>query len=912
MSGVLVGRERELRMMRDLLGEVRDSRGVGLLLSGEAGIGKSRLLNEARAVGISQGMRDLTTAGLQEERGLAFGGLHRLLAPLLGLAAGLRAGSRAALRVALGTQDGAPPELHAVALAALELMAEAASERPLLVLVDDAQWLDQPTQEVLSFVARRVSYEPIGVLIAIRDADTGGAPVGGVSQLRLAPLDDHAARELLDVSAPALGAGARRQLLREAAGNPLALTELPRALHAGSGPGLLDVSLLPLTQRLERAFASRLPGLPPATQALLLLAAADGTGELALALRAARSLGIDASAADLDPAITERLIAVADGVITFRHPLIRAAVYQAAGTGQRLDVHRVLHRLLAGDPDRAAWHLAAATVEPDEAVAAELESVADRAERRGALATAAEALRHSAAFSPGPADRARRLVASATLAVEIGRSDAVLPLIAGIDALVLTPRQQARIRWIREMADPRPLGSTDHARQLIELARAAAADGDADLALDLLWLVSARCWWAEPGQDAAEVRAASLAAAEEITDPSHELRVLAVAAYTAPTRRSEMINTRLLALRQHLAADQDKLRLAANAAFMTGAFDLAEPLLADSITALRSHGNLGHLPRMLTLQGNVAARSGDWNTAIPVIEEAERLGEETGQPVWVAGAQAIESMLAGARGDLGRAAAAAAAAEGTGLPMGASFVVAVTQLARGGTALAFGQYQEAYDYLIRLFDRGDPAHHWSMKNWAIADIAEAATRIGQHAEASHLLAEVEADIVGPPSFWLQLGLLRARALLDDEQAFDQALSLDLRRWPFQRARVLLDHGGWLRRRRQVAEARRSLRTAAEIFDALRAAPWSDRAHNELRATGETRRRRDAPAADELTPQELQIAQLAATGLSNKEIGEKLYLSHRTVSAHLYRVFPKLGVTSRAQLAATLAINGAVA
>jgi ATP/maltotriose-dependent transcriptional regulator MalT len=356
--------------------------------------------------------------------------------------------------------------------------------------------------------------------------------------------------------------------------------------------------------------------------------------------------------------------------------------------------------------------------------------------------------------------------------------------------------------------------------------------------------------------------------------------------------------------------DTESVRQLGPAALVLGAFDIAAPLLASAADGARTEGRLGHLPRMLVLHGIVASFLGAWDVAVPAGEEARRLASELGAPLWIAGGETVLSLVAGMRGDADAAERGAAHAEQVGLATGGKVTVALAQFGRVLSALGESRHDDAYASARRLFDPADPAHHAVVARWLIADLAEAALHADRVAEARELLAQVEATAGARPAVWIELNLRHARALLaPDETAaqrcFDDALAANLGRWPFQRARLLLAYGEWLRRQRRIADSRTPLRTARDTFDALGCMSWSERARRELRASGESSRRRDPVARDQLTAQELQIAQLAAQGLSNREIGQRLYLSHRTISTHLYRIFPKLGITARGELQAAL-------
>jgi ATP/maltotriose-dependent transcriptional regulator MalT len=442
---------------------------------------------------------------------------------------------------------------------------------------------------------------------------------------------------------------------------------------------------------------------------------------------------------------------------------------------------------------------------------------------------------------------------------------------------------------------------------MIAAAEHAGEAGDRDLHIDLLWLVAQRAWWADPGPAA---RRLLIEAAERLGGAdAADLRVFAIHAYADPVGHAPAVLARLHTAAADRARDTDAARHLGPAALVVGAFDLGMTFLDTAVEGLRAQARLGHLPRMLTLLGIVAARLADWDVAIPAAEESRRLASELGEPLWEAGADTVAATIAGMRGDVDEAERAAGRAEAIGLPMGANFIVAMAQFGRVAAALGAGRHAVAYASAERVFDPTDAAYQPVMACWLIADLAEAALHVDRVEAARARVAQVEAAAGESPAIWIALGLRHARALLagDDEAPgrFDAALTADLGRWPFQRARILLAHGQWLRRHRRIAESRVPLRAARDAFDALGCASWGDQARRELRASGESSRRRNPEARDQLTAQELQIAHLAAEGLSNREIGQRLYLSHRTIGTHLYRIFPKLGITARGELASVL-------
>lgn len=904
----LLGRDEEQTLLRSLLDDV-GTRGHALVLRGEPGVGKSRLLAGAARTARERGMSVLSTTGVQSEAHLPFAGLHQLLRPVRGRAAELPAIQRAALDAAFGLTDEVAPEQYRIAMAALDLVSEVASEAPVLLVAEDAQWLDRPTSEALAFVARRIESDPVVLLAATREGYPSVLDDARLPEYRVSGLDESTAGALLDEVAPQLSLGARSRILREAAGNPLALIELPGVVrqyeeHWMSG-------LLPLTERLERAFAARASELPEGTQLVLLVAALDDGDAISEILRAASVVAetpLDLEAAV--PAAEARMIDVDLQNLRFRHPLIRSAVAQSAALGDRRRAHEALANVLADHPDRRAWHRAALLSGEHEDIALELEEAGLRARRRGAIAVAVSALRRAGELSQ-PASRTRRLLTAAGLAVELGRRDVVVPLLHEVNQLELGESERARITWIDETALTRPLGDLGRFTSLIGAAERAGAAGDHDLHVDLLWLVASRAWWVDPGPDARQILidASSRLGGADAEDP----RVFAIHAYADPVGHAAGVLARLSREAAEERPDTDAARFFGPAALVVGAFDFGRDFLGAAVDGLRIEGRLGHLPRLLTLYSSMAARLGDWEVAITAADEARRLAEEFAEPQWSAAADTVTSLVAAMRGDEHKAEQLAARAEAVAEPAGANITVAFAQFGKVLAALGTDRHSDGYAYAERLFDPGDSAYHPVISSWLIADLAEAALHIDRVDAARTRLAQVEAMAGQHPAAWIALVLRHARALLADSaeagDRFDEALASDLTRWPFQRARIQLGYGQWLRRQRRVAESRGVLRTARDTFDALGCQTWSEHARRELRASGERSRRRVPEARDQLTPQELQIAQLAAEGLSNREIGQKLYLSHRTISTHLYRAFPKLGITSRGELSAALAPGG---
>jgi AAA ATPase domain len=540
----LYGRDCELEALNDLVSHLHNGAGGALVVRGEAGIGKSALLAAVTRQAQNDGMRVLSAAGVQSEARIPFAGLHQLLGPVVHLAQGLPSRQRDALLAAFGMSDQAAPELFLIGLATLEMIGDTAEKSPVLLVLDDAQWLDQPSCEVLAFVARRLAAEPALMLIAAGDGPQSPFDDAALPELRLEGLDEGAAAALLDANAPGLEPALREQLIREAVGNPLALVELPSALRAEhDGSGALPPPRLPLTARLERAFAAHWSELPAATRSLLLAAAADDDGAPGEALKAAAILeGAKVTVDALAPAIAAHLIE-ADGTrLRFRHPLVRSAIYQAASLAQRQAAHAALSQVLAGQPDRQVWHQAAATLGPDEQVAAELDAAAAHAERRGAVTIAISALQRAAELSESPASRGNRLLRAAAMAFEFGRPGLGPHLLQVAEPLDLPADERTWLSWLREAYGEAEWSGPAKIGSFVRAAERMRSDGHPGLALDSLLTVAQRCWWGNPSQ---ETRTAVVAAAERIPLPEDEPALLAVLAYADPVARGALVIDRI-------------------------------------------------------------------------------------------------------------------------------------------------------------------------------------------------------------------------------------------------------------------------------------------------------------------------------------------------------------------------------
>ncbi|HXW33911.1 MAG TPA: AAA family ATPase [Acidimicrobiales bacterium] len=905
-SGGLYGREQELRLLASRLESVVEGGSV-VLVEGQAGIGKSLLLSNIVDIARSLGFTVLRAVGVQSEAHLAFSGLHQLIRPILSGAQALPRPQREALLAAFGLTDEAAPDFFRIALACLELIADAAAHSPVLIVAEDIHWMDKPTTDVLSFIARRIGHEPILLFSSIRSGYESPMKDAEPTEIHVAGLTQEHANALLDRYFPDLDPAVRSRVLTEAAGNPLALLELPRVINFGTETATSGAVIVPLTRRLEDAFAGRIADLPEVTQKTLLVAALDDHSELAEVLDAASGLlGQPVVEEDLLPAAATGLIDLDDGMVGFRHPLMRSAIYQEASPLERRLAHGALSNALTRDPDRQVWHRAASTVGKDIEVALDLEAAAQRARRRGAIPIAISALERAQDATPDVSKLGIYSLLIAEMSFDLGRHEDADRLLRDAESRTISPAERAQIAWLRELSVLQPLDESG-VYELVQLAEERSADGDTDLALHLLFAAARRCFWYDPGYDA---RMEIVSIAERLPVPDDHPEFLAVLGNAAPVERGEQVFERLQATQLSSITDPAMVRVLGITASAFGAFEMAEQFLSSSVAGLRSQGRFSFLAQTLEAQAHAALFVGNWSLATRSAEEAARLARETGRIRWLCGALATNALLAAYRGDRAELESSASEVESLLLAFSFNSNLTLLELARGVSAMALGLHAEAYDHLIRVFTPGDPSYHPFNRHWAIADLADAAAHTGNKDVPRRLMADLIEIGARTPAPTLHINLQFADAVLADdaeaESAFLSGLENEaLNRRPFMRGRLLLAYGEWLRRHHRMVDSRRPLRAAREIFDALGAEPWGERARSELRASGESSRRRGESSIDQLTPQELQIAHMVAEGLSNREIAEQLYLSHRTVGAHLYRIFPKLSITSRSQMRGAL-------
>jgi DNA-binding CsgD family transcriptional regulator len=900
----LTDRDAERAVLNEFVAGVRAGAGQALVVRGDPGVGKTALLDDlARR---ARGCRVVRVAGVQSEMELAYAGLHYLCGPMLDHARRLPDPQHQALRTVFGLSAGPVPDRFLVGLAALGLLSEVADEQPLICVIDDEQWLDSASAQALAFAARRLAADPVGLLFATREP---GAELTGLPELAVGGLAENHARALLDSAlAGPMDARVRDQVVAEARGNPLALLELPRGMTPGELAGGFGLpGQVSLTGRLEGGFRRRLDALPAQARRLLLLAAADPSGNASLVWRAAARLGLTVRAKE---SAEEAGLAEFGVLVRFRHPLVRSVAYRSASFAERRQVHEALAEATdpAADPDRRAWHRAHAADGPDEDVAAELERSAGRAQARGGMAAAAAFLEHSVQLTVDPAHLVERTLAAAQASMQAGALGKALELLVTTEAWPLDEFQGARVNLLRgQIAFASGMGSDapplllDAARRLERLDPALARETYLDA------LIAAFAGGGEGGRVEEISRAARDLPRSSHPGPAELLLAglsllntdgLAAAAATLRQAVSLFVGDSI--------TDSDRLRRGFSAlpsvCFLWDE-DGYRTLMDRQIQLVRSAGALDHLPLDLEAAALLAAWSGDFAAAAALIAEADAICEVTGSHIPPYSAL----LLAGLRGrqaeavPLINATINAARAAGQG-----SLVIH----ARWVTAMLYnglGRYDEAQEMARSAAD--DPAGIY-VSMWALPELVEAAARSGDRSVASAALERLAGTTQVSGTDWA-LGIeARSRALVAEGQAADglyrEAIDrLGRTRLRSELARAHLLYGEWLRRENRRADAREQLRTAHGMFDEIGMEGFAERARGELLATGETARKRTVEATvaagQELTAQEMQVARLARDGLSNPEIGARLFISSHTVQYHLGKVFAKLGIASRSQL-----------
>ena len=901
----LIGRANECRQIERLLVDARAGHSGTLVARGEPGIGKSALLEHA--VLSADDFLVTRATGVETEMELPFAGLHQLCAPMIDRLALLPDPQREAMSVAFGLSTGRPPNRLLVGLALLSLLSEMSHDTPLVCVVDDAHWLDAASTHALGFVARRLLAERVCLLLGTRRMleDFNGLP-----QLVVAGLSDRDARALLaSVLHGPLDDRVRDRIIAETHGNPLALLEWPRGLSPAELAVGFGLPALPMAGQIEEGFRRRLEELPAPAQRFLTVAAAEPTGDAMLVWRAASELGVTGH--DASPAIEAGLVEVGARV-SFRHPTVRSAAYAAAGVEDRRSAHRALADVTdpAADPDRRAWHLALATPGPDEDVAAVLERSAGRAQARGGLAAAAAMLERSAALTLDPAKRAHRTIAAASAYLEAGASEAAATLLAAAEAGPLDERSRAQVEIIRGFS----------AAGWGDWPNAATLQFSAAKRLEPIDVLLARDTYV--GAINAAVSASGLVRGVSAAEVATAARKAPPAA--PPERPHDLLlDGMALAITDGLAAGAPRLREAVTAfrtaqlppeegirwfgspvaaATLLWDWESFHDLSARHVQAARDLGALTMLPWALSNLALAHIWHGDLAQAASLVAETEAINEVTGTKSGLY----TPALLAGVRGREDEAIGAIDATIAAARAIGEGVTVKVAQSALATLFNGLGRYDQALA-AAREASR-HPPHRAS--HLTLHELVEAATRSG-HLDIAADAVQRLVETTGPSGTDWALGVeARSRAPLstgDTAEALYTEAVERLERSPLrpEAARAHLLYGEWLRRQKRRIDARHQLRAAYEQLSAMGMAAFAERAGQELAATGETVRKRTADAAVDLTPQELQVARLAADGKTNQEIGSQLFISARTVEYHLHKVFTKLAVSSRKELRAKL-------
>ncbi|GIF69961.1 helix-turn-helix transcriptional regulator [Asanoa ishikariensis] len=895
-SAGLTGRRTECAVLDDLVKAVRGGASQVLVLHGEAGVGKTALLDHVAArVGPCRVVR---AAGVESEMELPYAGVHQLCGPLLDLLDRLPTPQREALGTTFGISAGPPPERFLVGLAVLSLLSAVAADRPLVCLVDDLEWLDRESAQVLAFVARRLEVESVGLVLAARAVPPS---LAHLPSAEVGALPDPDARALLDAAlAGPIDIRVRDQIVAEAHGNPLALLELPRGIGPADLAGGFGLPAA-LTGGIESQFQRRVDQLPEPTRRLLLLMAADPSGDAALVARAAQRWGVDRSA--FGPAADAGLT---DEGVRFRHPLARSAVYLAAPADER----RAAHEMLAAatdartDPDRRAWHRAAAAATEDEDVAVELERSAGRAQARGGPAAAAAFLRRAAALSPAPAKRGVRALAAAQAEVRAGGFEAARDLLATAAAAPLTDQQRAQADLTSaELAFVTDRGH-DAAPLLLQAAQRLEQVDAALSRATYLEALSASIFAGRFAVPSADVRAVARAARAAPPAPAPCAADLlldgtALSYDEGYVAGLPVLRAALARLRSASTASGDDLNLLWMAVTTTLRVwdDDGWDALSDRYLRLaRETGALGHLPLALTARAYLQLFSGNLATAASLTDEMTAITEATGSSQAPYGALG----LAAFRGDASAGPALVSATKADVARRGEGVGLTFAEWAYALLHNSLGNYPEALAAAERA--TAYPQDPGSLI-WAAPELVESAVRTGRPSAAHDVFALLTDMRVACGTDWA-LGIQsRSEALLtDSEPLYRSAIEhLGRTRMRVDLARAHLLYGEWLRRRRRRTDARAELRTAYDTFTESGATAFAARAGRELSAAGGNTHPR-APARDHnLTTQESQIARMAGEGLSNPEIATRLFISARTVQYHLRKVFTKLGITSRTQL-----------
>ena len=909
----LLGRRSECAALDELVASVLAGLSRALVLRGDAGVGKSALLEYLARHALGCGIAK--AAGVESEMELAYAGLHQLCAPFLDRVEHLPGPQRDALRTAFGLREGDPPDRFLVGLAVLSLLSDIAEDRPLVCIVDDAQWLDLASAQALAFVARRLGAESVGLVFAVRDP-SGEWYFEGLPELAVGGLDDLDARELLaTVITGPLDERVRDRIVAETHGNPLALLWLPRGwtpAELAGGFGLADAPAA-LSGRIEQSFAERLAPLPPATRLLLVVAAEEPVGDPVLVWRAAAELGIGPDAAA--PAVAAGLVELG-AQLRFAHPLVRSAVKRAAAPDERQRVHRALADATDADidPDRRAWHRAHATAGLDEDVAAELERSAGRARARGGLAAGAAFRERAVELTPDPRRRAQRALLAAKGKHQAGADDAALQLLALAKAGPLDELQQAYAQLLHAQITFAMTRGRD-APPLLLAAAKRLEPLDPRLARETYLEAFAAALSADRlarGGDLREVAAAVLAADWAPSTRACDLLLDGLALLTRHgyVAGAPALKVALRAFRDERLSEEDELRwlwLACRIARALADDEAWDELTARHLELARRTGAFSALPVALTDRVLVELFSARIGVAMSLAAESDAVIEATGSHVTLR----TSIVLANWRGRDSEAVALIEARRQDVLRRGEGLWLAANEWGNAIRYNGLGRYEDA---LVAAERAAEDAPGLGPPILLLAELIEAAARSGQPERATGPLAQLAEVAHAAGTDWALGTHARAAAMLAEGEAVERLYREAIERLSQVRTRATLArahllYGEWLRREHRRVDAREQLRLAYTMLSSMGMEAFAERARRELQATGETVRKRTVETLDELTPQEVQVARLAADGHTNPEIGAQLFLSPRTVEWHLTKMFGKLGISSRKQLRSALSDVG---
>lgn len=897
---MLHGRTEELATLTTVVESARGGRAAAIVVRGEAGVGKSALVDELTSQ--NEDVQVLKTRGVESEVDFTFGGLYELLRPAMPRIHRLPPGQASAMRTAFGLEAGAVTEPLLVSAGTLSLIAELAEETPVLCVVDDAHWLDPASATAFAFATRRLQAERVAMVFTVREEEAHRIDTAGINELHLNRLDATASRNLLLSRFPEIASAVAERLIENTLGNPLALVEMAGSLSEQQLQGSIGLpDQIPAIGTLSDAFLARAQRLNEAAQRLLLIIAIDDTGNLRTVLESATRLNIPPEV--LDEIEATRLVDIEDTLVHFHHPLIRSAVLHASSRPDQKKAHKALAATYraAGDLERAASQMFAATEGLDETVAAELEEAAIPARRRGGFQAASQALEHSAALTPDPARRAQRLLAAAEDAWTAGLIDRTRRLVEASHALTdqtSVPTELIRLQAWTELNE----GSVATAREILWESARETLSTDPDISLEMA-AAAAETAWVHSDFDTLKEMGSSLQLFETLVSSS-SYHSLLLTGFIAHAHGDRLGGTAALAEATRLAEgqdDNDLLNSAGHVAFYTGDDSAAHRINTKVAARARAAGSIGRLIYALQRQAPAEILNGRLALAAATLEEASGLAQTIGRQALLDLTTTWQAYLSAVRGtdEFKNLSATVEDRRATGT------LGALRPLIDSVASWAQATQEAIDDMQASAFQRLRSIDHPAIKTMAAFDLVDLGFRSGQNQEAIRAIDSLEPLASAGGAGWASSLAAYGRALMSEADAelhFRQALEVSApNQRPFDMARIRLALGIHLRRNRRRMDARPHLEEALASFESMGARPWAEQASRELRASGKTARARDPSTMFDLTPQELQVARFVSQGLTNREVAERLFLSPRTVDYHLRKIFVKLGISSRSRL-----------